>query len=139
MGLVFLVIWVAEAAGPLDAGQKEAVLLLLGIPAVIFLLAAPVSYRKKLVLLPDGVQLRGVFLTRRYAWNQIESVGVRNEYSSVNFIPTTVVRYLQISVNGKDIDLPAPRAGRFLGREDFEEKAVQFHRLWLLQTGQRIS
>jgi len=118
-----------------DPNQKDLFLLAFGFLAGMFLLIGALAARKKLVLRPDGVLAQGGLMRKWYRWDEIEDVGVRNVHHSVNYIPTTVVRYVVIRVRGRDVELPAPRAGRFIGRQDFEKKALVFHRLWRLQTG----
>ncbi len=110
---------------------RAAVLLIAVPPAVGFLLAALVSARAHLDLTPDGLEIHAVWEHKTYKWDQIQDVRVIRQKSTVNLISTTVTRYLELYADGRKVEVPAPRAGRFLGAADFHRKAELVHRTWM--------
>jgi hypothetical protein len=106
--------------------------LLFAIPISFgFLLAALLSARARLDVTPDGLEIHAAWEHKIYKWDQIGDVRVIRQRHSVNMIPTSVTRYLELRVDGRKVEVPAPRAGRFLGAADFHQKAEVVHRAWL--------
>jgi hypothetical protein len=107
-------------------------ILVFAIPAAIaFLVAALVSARARLDVTPDGLEIHAVWEHKTYKWDQIGDIRVIRQRHTVNMIPTSVTRYLELRVDGRKVEVPAPRAGRFLGAADFHQKAELVHRAWL--------
>jgi hypothetical protein len=131
VGLILAIVTLTYMAQPTT--PKAVLVLVLPFPATFFL-AALVSYRAKLILTTDDLQIHALWEHKTFRWQEIENITVVRERATVNLISTSVTRYLQLRVAGRNVEVPAPQAGRFLGAADFAHKAETVHRIWLERT-----
>jgi hypothetical protein len=133
---VLLVVWLCfgnsaarSADGPNPAAAYLAVGAFVGPFFLGFLLAGIFSCRARVTLTEEGLRVRALWDHAVYPWHTIG--GVRRhttEYRSN--MSKSVGRTVDIHVNGRWKELPVPKAGKFIGREDYDRDVAVIHDTW---------
>jgi hypothetical protein len=113
---------VDDAGRPCSGAVMWIPLLFFGWFPLGFLIAAWASYRARTTITAEGLVVRTLFGNRTYRWDEIQQVTNFTERWYGNGIRTSTERSIRLQLTGGKLrDLPAPKAGRFLGRREFEE------------------
>jgi hypothetical protein len=95
-----------------------------------FFVAAWAAYRARVMFTDEGMCTKGFFHNKMYPWEQIREVRVMTVKRYANSIRVGTERRVDIYAGNRWIELPAPRAGTFFGKQVFEEQASLLWRTW---------
>ncbi len=107
------------------------VIVLCGVPFILgLLLAAYVSYRARLTLTDEGVRVNSLLSNQTYPWRSIRDIRMVKEKQYVGGIRNGTGRRVELLVDDCWVELPVPKAGLLLGREQYEDRAELLWDTW---------
>jgi hypothetical protein len=97
-----------------------------------FLLAAYFSYRARTTITEQGIQVRAFMENKLYRWSDIRRVTNVVERRYANGVRMGTERRIQVELtNGKLRELPTPRAGLLVGKQEYQTNADLIYQAWL--------
>jgi hypothetical protein len=110
--------------------------LVAGSVTAIFGLATWVSIRARVFLTPAGLRIKAIGDNVLLPWDEIVGVSDVTEIQRTNGMRTGTERSVEIVMRGgRRRELPVPKAGRFVGAEEYDHSATAIWQYWMKVTG----
>jgi hypothetical protein len=109
--------------------------LVAGSVTAIFAFATWVSIRARVFLTPAGLRIKAIGQDELLPWDEIVGVSNVTEIQRTNGMNTGTERSVEIVTRGGRRALPVPRAGKFVGAEEYDRSAIAVWQYWMKVTG----